>query len=261
MRKANYTRDDLKKALNKIGINKGDNIFLHSNIGFFGQMEGVKSADELCENFISVLKECVGETGTIVLPTFSYSFCHGEIFNPEKAKSDCGMLTDYAYAKSDFIRSLDPNFSIAAWGDNAIYYTDNPTNESFGRGCFWERFLSTDGKIIFFNMDCSATFIHYVEKVCNVSYRYNKAFNGTVELPNGECYRDYAVHFVTDGGINGYCGDALNQKCRKAGIVNKVELGKGTAMAIRAQEFYDLIVDTLKKEPKFLTLGGNSANG
>lgn len=261
MRKVNYTRNDLKNALNQIGINNGDNIFLHSNIGFFGQMEGVKSADELCENFISVLKECVGEAGTIVLPTFSYSFCHGENFNPKKTRSDCGMLTDYAYTKSDFIRSWDPNFSVAAWGYNAKFYTDNPTNESFGKDSFWERILSTGGKLVCMNMDCGSTFVHYVERVCDVSYRYNKAFNGILELPNNAHCRDYAVHYVHDGGDDEPCFDLLDAKCRSNGLVRAVNLGKGTVLMIDIKEYYDLIVETLKSEPRFLTLGGNNYNG
>lgn len=93
--KSNYSYQDLKAALVKIGITKGDNIFIHSNIGFFGRMEGVLTADEMCEKYITALKEAVGSTGTIVFPTFSYSFCHGEKYNPLTTKSDCGMLADY----------------------------------------------------------------------------------------------------------------------------------------------------------------------
>ena len=178
MHKVDYTESDLKKAAADIGLQKGDNIFIHSNIGFFGHMENVTSADDLCEKYILALKAIVGTEGTIVLPTFSYSFCHGEVYNPKTTKSDCGMLTTYSYTKSDFVRSLDPNFSIAAWGKNAKFYTENPVPESFGKNSFWERWLKTGGKLVCMNVDCGSTFIHYAERVFSVPYRYNKSFNG-----------------------------------------------------------------------------------
>lgn len=256
MRKADYSESDLKKALADIGIKKGDNIFIHSNIGFFGRMENVVSADDLCEKYIKVLKEVVGEEGTIVFPTFSYSFCHGEVFNPANTKSDCGMLTTYAYTKSDFIRSLDPNFSIAVWGKNAQIYTENPVPESFGKGSFWERWLKTGGKLVCMNFDCGSTFVHYVERMCNVAYRYNKAFNGVIEQINGDCHRGYFVHYVHDGGNDEPCFDALDKKCYEQGIVKTIALGKGNMLAIDISDYYNLIADTLKTEPRFLTVGG-----
>lgn len=177
MAKINYTQNDLEQALKAIGLKAGDNLFIHSNIGFFGNMENALTAQDLCKNFTSAIRNVISEEGTLVLPTFSYSFCHSEIYNPKTTKSDCGMLTTYTMELSDTYRSLDPNFSITTWGKNAVYYTEKPTHESFGAGSFWERLLSTGGKIVCMNFDCGSTFIHFVERYCSVDYRYNKAFN------------------------------------------------------------------------------------
>ena len=256
MRKADYTEADLKRALTELGVKKGDNIFMHSNIGFFGRMENANSADALCESYISSLKEAVGTEGTIVLPTFSYSFCHGEIYNPATTKSDCGMLTTYSYEKSDFVRSLDPNFSIAAWGKNAKLYTENPMPQSFGRNSFWERWLNTGGKLVCMNFDCGSTFIHFAERFFSVPYRYNKAFNGVIEVDGNPPFRNYAVHYVNDGGMDAPCMARLDKKCRQYGICKTANLGKGTMLAIDIRDYFELIKETLKSEPLFLTVGG-----
>ena len=256
MGKIDYNRDSLREALSEIGIKKGDNLFIHSNIGFFGRMQEASSADDLCKEFIEALKNAVSDTGTIVLPTFSYSFCHGEAYNPKETKSDCGILTTYSYEKAGFNRSLDPNFSIAAWGENANFYVDNPTNESFGKGSFWERLLKTGGKLVCMNMDCGSTFVHYAERSFSVSYRYNKAFNGEIIMGDDSIQRDYAVHYVNDGGDDAPFFGRLDKKCREAGLCKTTNLGKGTMLSIDINMYYDLIINELDREPRFLTVGG-----
>ena len=38
-----YTYDDLLSALRGAGIREGDDVFIHSNIGFLGRLIGVSS--------------------------------------------------------------------------------------------------------------------------------------------------------------------------------------------------------------------------
>ena len=46
-----YTRIDLRKSLLKVGINKNDIVFCHSNIGFFGRIKNMKDKYHLCKVF------------------------------------------------------------------------------------------------------------------------------------------------------------------------------------------------------------------
>ena len=253
--KYDYTRQDIESCLGKIGVAPGDNLFIHSNIGFYGRMEGVKCAADLCEGFFLALKNVVGPSGTIVLPSFSYSFCHGEVYNPETTGSDCGMLTEYALKQPDTIRSLDPNFSVVSWGKLAGFYTENASHESFGADSFWARFLGTGGKLVCMNFDCGSTFVHFAERANNVPYRYNKAFNGIIELGGGKTLHDYAVHYIFDNERDYPTFDRLDRKCRETGICKVCDLGRGTMLAIDIRQYYDLICDSLKENPRFLTVG------
>lgn len=254
-----YTYNDIIASLKRIGIEQGDTLFIHSNIGFFGRMENVKKADDLCEGFLNALLETVGKEGTVVVPTFSYSFCHNEIYNAKTTRTSCGMLSEYIRKQEGVLRSNDPNFSIAAIGKLALHYTQNPAHESFGVGSFWQRFLEKNGKILCMNMDCGSTFVHYIEHMNQVSYRYNKSFNGVYVDESGKEVRDYFVHYVYDleKPEDGPYFVRLDKKCHADEICKTVSLGKGTMLVMNSVQYADYITKTLKTEPRFLTVGGD----
>lgn len=254
----NYTYGDIIDALKSVGIVEGDTLFIHSNIGFYGRMENVKRPDELCHGFLKALTDVVGETGTVVMPTFSYSFCHGEIYDAKTTPTTCGMLPEYMRKQEKVIRSNDPNFSIAAVGKLGKYYTENPAHESFGEGSFWERFLKKKGKILCMNMDCGSTFVHYIEHLNQVPYRYNKAFNGIWIDEDGNKKRDYFVHYVCsmEKPEDVAYFVRLDEKCHKEGICKSADLGKGTLLVMESEKYAEFISNTLKTEPRFLTVGG-----
>lgn len=253
-----YCVSDIENALIQIGIEYGDDVFIHSNIGFFGRLENCKTSQQLCENFLNSIRNTIGKKGTVVFPTFSYSFCHGEIFDPLYTKTTCGMLSQYVLEQPNTVRSLDPNFSIAAIGDKAVYYTENPTHESFGKGCFFERFVHNNGKIVCMNFDAGSTFIHYVECKNSVDYRYNKAFNGIIRVREKE-KRDYFVHFVysLDKPEDAPCMSNVDLFCKKNHLFKKTNLGKGALLAISSKAYCEAIEKELKIHPRFMTVGGH----
>ena len=256
--RVDYKYEDIINAFHRVGLTEGDSVFVHSNLGFFGMPLGAKSGDDICGLFYNAFKEVLGEGGTLLVPTFSYSFCHGEFYDYRLTKSSCGMFPEYIRKSDGVKRSLDPNFSVAAWGALKDYYTDNPVNESFGKGSFWERLLKKDGKILCMNVDCGSTFFHYAEKYNNVPYRYNKAFNGELRDYLGNRKRDYFVHFVVDldKPEDAYAPQKLDLLCREKKVCNVADLGKGAMQIVRCRVYLDLITETLKSNPRFFTKGG-----
>ena len=49
----------------------------------------------------------------------------------------------------------------------------------------------------------------------------------------------------------------LDEKCHKAGICKSASLGKGTMLIMDSEKYVEFISDTLKTEPRFLTVGGD----
>lgn len=252
--RGSYTFDDLISALCGIGLGDGDDVFIHSNLGFFGRPGEVSSPDQMCALFVRAIREVIGSQGTLILPTFTYSFCHGEVYDPWETPTGCGMFPEYLRKQPGTLRSDDPNFSVAAVGKNALLYTQRWSHEAFGEGCFWEKFLEQRGRIACFNFDCGSTFVHYVEHQNQVSYRYNKAFNGVI-CKNGKTMRDYAVHYVYDKDRpqDEPCFTRLDALIRTQPFFKAAALGRGEMLSFPAKDYAEIIAETLKKRPRFLT--------
>ena len=255
--KPDYSKDDLVAAFRMAGLKTGQTVFSHSNIGFFGipaEGNNRKIADRtVLEAFLEVL----GDAGTLVVPTFSYSFCKGEVFDPDATPSACGAWSEYIRTRPDAHRSLEPIFSVAAIGRLAEQLTTDVSSECFGSGSFWERFLKEDGIICNLNVWVISTFIHYVEKQLGVPYRYDKIFPGVFSVGGRE--RSGAAVF--------FCQDASNPDTRVATEVFdevaltrkmavKIPVGRGYVTAISARDVEALITETLVTSPFFLTEAG-----
>ena len=147
-----YSKKDFVAALRQAGISSGQIVLSHSNIGFFGiPSEGNdrETADRIVlEGFLDVL----GKSGTLIVPTFTYSFCKNETFDPDLSQSTCGPWSEYVRTQSTARRSLDPLFSVAAIGKQSREMTKDRPLECFGKGSFWERFLRADGVICNLNV-------------------------------------------------------------------------------------------------------------
>lgn len=251
-----YTYDDIVNALKKAGLQRGDSVFVHSNLGYFGKLENCRSAEELSKAFYEAFIEVLGQEGTLIVPTFTYSFCHNEFFDLNKTPTKCGIFSEYIRNLSESVRSLDPNFSVTAIGNKAIFYTENPSRESFGINCFFERFLNAKGKIACLNFDCGSTFIHYAERLFDVPYRYNKAFNGMM-TDGTNIIRDYAVHYVYDLEKPETAPDMtkLDKACKLYGVATSVYLGRGIINLMETEPYFILIEKSLKTDGNFLIKG------
>jgi len=253
IKKYHYSQEDISNALAGAGLTKGDCIFIHSNLGFFGILKEASSPVEYYQIFKAVILDIIGPEGTLIVPAFSYSYCHQEVFSPDITPGVGGFFAERLRQDAASIRSLDANFSIAAIGRYAQYFTGSPPEHSFGDNCFWERFLKANGKFINFNFDAGSTFIHYVEKKMNVPYRYDKAFFG-ISLIAGRKQAGIFYHFVYDlkKPDNGPDFTKFDKKAKESGLAKIVNLGKGQIVSITARDTYRLIESELQFNPTFL---------
>ncbi|OPY88946.1 MAG: SPBc2 prophage-derived aminoglycoside N(3')-acetyltransferase-like protein YokD [Smithella sp. PtaU1.Bin162] len=107
----------LLKDFEKLGIKKGSRVFIHSSFKSLGLSKDISP-----EDVVGILKKVVGPSGTIGMPTFTYSFSEDKRFNRENSPSATGILTE-AFRKSEGVfRSISPSHSVAFWGCGAEYF-------------------------------------------------------------------------------------------------------------------------------------------
>ena len=248
-----YSKKDIIKCLKKMHLTKGDTIYCHSSIGYFGRLLDCHSSDDLCECFFESIFEVIGDSGTLIVPTYTYSFPKNEIFNPNKSISRMGIFSEWVRRHKDSLRVVDPCYSVSVVGKNKEYFINNATVNSFGKNSVFDKFFNLNGRILCLNFPGN-TFIHYIERKLNVNYRFDKIFSGLIE-ENGELIKAKSiiyVRFLSDDSLE---HSPINYEFegRKSGLIKSVKLGRGEMSSVSSKGVYKIIIDNIKNRPYFLT--------
>lgn len=252
---AQYNRNDVTAALKKLGLVKGDVVFSHSNVGFFGIPEEGKSAEVACRVVLDAFMDVLGEEGTLIVPTFTYSFPKREVFVPDETPSPCGIFTEFLRKLPGVCRSEDPCISVAAIGGRAEEFTRNVPENSYGPDSFFDRFYRAHGTICNLNFDAGSTFVHYVERALKVPYRFDKTFKGQIEK-KGILYDRKStiwVRYVSSEHTSAVF-EPFDQLATSVGMYKREKVGRGFIGAITAEDTFNLIKKTLPVRPWLLTL-------
>jgi aminoglycoside 3-N-acetyltransferase len=244
----------LTSALAALPLEPGDVLFCHSNLGFFGRMEGIGSAAALCPVFLEEMLARVAPGGTLVVPTFTYSFPRGEIFDPGATPSDMGVFSEWVRKQPNAIRSRDPCYSVAAIGADAERLAHDVSTNSFDDDSFFGRFARGNGKILNLNFDAGSTFVHFVERKLNVPYRFDKMFSGVIRENGVDVIAASTiwVRYLSDDALEA-AFEGFDEAARAEGLFVVKSLGRGQLGAISALATSDLIARTIRRRPWFLT--------
>jgi len=268
---SDYNSKLIHDKLIEIGIKKGDTIYCHSNIGFFGLPEEKISNNNSPKFFFDCLLEIVGENGTLIFPTYTYSFSQNrnntffskndykknviqnKIFNLKNSKSNMGTLSEYARQHPQATRTIDPFFSSVIIGKLNNYLSNNISNNSFGKNSLFERLHKINGKILNFNFP-GTTFIHYVERELLVEYRYDKEFSGEIITNKGK-ERIKWIITVNNLSKSSYTHNPFPfvKYIKENNIAKFTQLGRGEMLIISCEEIYNTIKKNLLLNKWFLT--------
>lgn len=185
--KWNYTKETLVDALHELDIEAGDTLLIHSDLVALGiPKEFIERRANICELLYDALRTVVGAEGTIIVPTFSYSFCKGSDFNVEETPGDVGSFGNYIRALPGATRNRDPLFSFAAIGPETHLVTDFSGNNSFSpESSPFKNFYDANIKILFIGVDLHyLTAIHFAEQLFFNPQRYDKLFSGNIITKN-----------------------------------------------------------------------------
>lgn len=251
-----YSESHLEVALRTAGLAEGDTVFVHSGIGFLGKLQDCQSAADMNRVLAEALRRVVGNGGTIIVPTYSYSFCNKQNYDPHTTPSTIGSFAEYFRSLPQVVRSRDPIFSVACIGPQASFLTHDLPLTCFGDDSIYDRLTQIHSKICTIGLDLSyATFRHHIEEICKVPFRYVKSFSGQV-LRNGNWEDESWAYFVR---VLGPCGfpnakqmamDLVNEGISKTSVV-----GRGKVFCIDTSEFKGYLTGRLLSDPWYTAAG------
>lgn len=245
------TKNDIIAALRSAGLERGDIAMVHSDIGSFGRLGEVKDRDDFLGSIFNAFMTVLGIGGTLIVPSYTYSFCKNQNFDVKKTRSTVGVFTEFVRNRPDAVRSEDPIFPHVGIGKNANKLLLSLSDECFGEESFFDRLYKSGGKIINFGKFFDITFIHYIENAFKVSYRFNKNFSGLVVRADGSiCPKTvtYYVRYLPEDGYDVHYNMAsLARELEAKGLLKRVALGNSFILCSRVKDCYETGLEMLKK--------------
>ena len=216
-------------------------------------------SEQRLDLLIEAMEAAIAPGGTLVIPTFSYSFTKGEPFDVLRTGSMVGMVSERFRTMRRVCRTSDPIFSFACRGSRAAEFCAAPTQECFGRQSVFGLLHRSNAHIV--DLGCSmnrgGTFVHYVETAHGVTYRYNKSFSGTLITSDRQRHACSVVYNVRDLTRKSEADlRRLQSRLIAEGKLRSVEVGRSRIMAAAAQDLFDTAWTMLDEDPVSLIAEG-----
>ena len=195
------TAAQISAALADLGLAAGDTVHVHSGLRQALAAQGTTRDQKLGTIVDGIAGAVPG--GTVVMPTFSYSFTKGEDFDIATTPSTgVGLLPEFFRGREGVRRTTDPLFSAALMGpvdrdwERRLFSIRDV--DCFGEGSIFDYLYAINAKLLFFGVPATAnTYVHYIEQRLAVPYRYFKDFTGRVVAGDADA-RVTARFYVRD---------------------------------------------------------------
>ena len=236
----------------ELGVKEGDVLYVSSDItmlmyrvGKTCQMKTRAEKSVFLNRFVDTLRQLVGESGTIMIPMFTWSFCRGIPFDVKKTPGEVGALGNWILEnRADFRRTKHPLYSFLVSGKDTDLLCEMDNEIAWGEDSPFAYLHHQHGKNLLINVSLERcfTFTHYVEQCIKVPYRYLKEFAGTYMDENGVESRRVYKMFVRDLDIDSKQitpDDCLD----KAGVAQTLEYDHNSLKLVDLEKAYPVVVD------------------
>jgi len=245
-------KKNLTEAFASVGIQKGDVVYLSTQLYGIGFLSDTTSRAQYLEGIYSALYAVIGSQGTLVVPTFTQQVGRfGLPFILEKTESLTGIFSEYIRLRSDSVRSLHPVFSVASVGHLAQDICNDISPISFGVDSAFDRLVQLDAKALCMGFDYYSghivSLMHHVETVFAVPYYYNKIVDSPVYVNGLKIEKPFIINVkYLDVECQFYFNryiDALDSE----GMIKTAKFGRGEIHAVNSKLIFNTGISLLKK--------------
>lgn len=239
---------ELAKDWTQSGISTGDTVLLHSDLRriirrFVRQGERI-TPGQILDSFL----DAVGPSGTLLLPLFNFDFTKGVPFVMRSTPSQMGALTEAGRLHPQAVRTGHPIYSFAVIGQHAKRFERVNNFSGYGSDSPFAILRELGGKISVLDLPDkhSLTFVHHVEEMHEVPYRYHKTFAGDYTDSDGRTGRRTYGLFVRNVEKGVLSGGPIGELMWEKGVYKGCLPNEGTGLRVAsANSAYDLIAEVI----------------
>jgi len=256
-----------KHFVSDLGIQSDDLVFMFSGVFGLGRLEnGLDTIEEAIEKALP--------RGILIVPTFSYSWSQGEVFNINTPCPEMGSFSNYVLGLKNYRRTNNPSFSVAIRENS---YNKDVINDllNVGDDCFDDN--SIFGKVVqysktkrawvllllggaFNDVKYRSTFIHYAQQKVGVPHRYIKPFYA----PDGgkRCVTQLARYLSREEYVRDSSNEYLKfnypveenyyqygEDLEAAGLLIQKDFGYYPTRMVSVEESVNFYLNMIKKNP------------
>ena len=184
------TKHQIIDILCELGAEQCDTLFIHTSLNF-----GVPNPNLRRTVLLDELLECIKAVGVynVLMPTFTFSFCNNRFYDVNTSSSKMGVLNEFFRKQEGVVRSVDPLMSVALMGRDLDLVKDIG-HYSCGACSTYDKLRNANNvKFLMFGPkigECM-TYMHYLEWLYSVDYRYDRLFAGDVIDERGRRHEEY----------------------------------------------------------------------
>lgn len=162
-------------------------VVVYSGIWTFGHRFGI-SLKTLPSALIDAMLEAAGPGRTLLLPAYTYAYGGTRRFSPATSPPETGVLPDTVFRHYKWLRTRSAFNSFFATGPDAERLAAVRGKTIWGEGSLKELFDRERARMVVLGVPWkdACGYLHRIEEVCEVPWRYFKTFPGTWEGEHGD---------------------------------------------------------------------------
>jgi aminopeptidase-like protein/aminoglycoside N3'-acetyltransferase len=252
--KAHVSFEELRDALGRIGVIKGDTLFCHVSLDALGSFEPTNSSGLL----LDCLLETVGEEGTVLVPTYTFSFCRQQDFNTKKSPTQGGPWStsteflELVRSHPEAVRSRDPIYSVAGIGRRAKELLVDLPNTCFGGGSIHDRLVLAGGKICAIGVRLQEiTFLDHLEEVADIPLRFKKLYTGYIRESSVSEKTGWICSVPIQARQEKPYAQRLDELCKSSGKYHCLLVGSGEVSCVAAADISENFTAAVAGDSRF----------
>ena len=248
---AGVTEKEIEIGLREMGLREGDHVVVHTSLRKVGYIAGGPEA------MLSAFLNVVGLSGTVAVPTYTYSYADVEGSEPFDRKNSpgrgVGIFSETVRQHPKAVRSNHPTHSVAAIGERAREFMAGHERVSMlGIDSPFHRIALAGGHVLLVGVShIHNSSAHIGEVLAGVPYAVFDDWGRRAKVltENGEIAL-VPVQAESPGCSHGF--NVLDGPLRKRGAITCGRIGGADCLLMRCEDLLKTVCGLLADDPAFL---------